>query len=53
VKKKKPWTYMSVRATEDFPATKKRKQFKLPWLVMGKGFDNAGQINQASGKYCK
>jgi hypothetical protein len=38
---------------EVFLPTKARKKFKLPWRVTGKGFDNAGQINQASGKAVK
>jgi hypothetical protein len=37
VKKKKPYQYMTVVSSEEFPATKKRKQFKLPWRVQGKG----------------
>jgi hypothetical protein len=53
MKKKKPWKHMEVRANsvdgEEFPPTMARRKFKLPWRVMGKGLDNAGQINQASG----
>jgi hypothetical protein len=58
MKKKKPWRYMDVKdaISEDgvvFPATKKRRAFKLPWRVMGKGLDSSGPVNQASGLYCK
>jgi hypothetical protein len=54
---KKPWRYMTVAGAvidgEEFPPTKNRRKFKLPWRVTGKGIDNTGQINQASGKFCK
>jgi hypothetical protein len=54
MKRKKPWKYIEVTADvfdgEVFLPTKARRKFKLPWRVMGKGLNNAGQINQASGK---
>ena len=37
MKAKKPYQYMKVKETEEFPATRKRKEFKLPWRVQGKG----------------
>jgi hypothetical protein len=37
MKKKKPYQYMTVSSSEEFAATKKRKQFKLPWRIQGKG----------------
>jgi len=37
MKKKKPYQYMKVAGTEEFPVTKKRQEFKLPWRVNGKG----------------
>jgi hypothetical protein len=53
MKQKKPWKYMEVKGDvidgEEFPPTKARKQFKLPWRVTGKGLNNDWQINQASG----
>jgi hypothetical protein len=53
MKKKKPWKYMEVKADafdgEAFLPTKARRKFKLPWRVTGKGLNNDGQINQASG----
>ena len=57
-KHKKPWQYMAVKGGvskdgEEFPPTRARRKFRLPWRVTGKGFDNDGQINQASGKAIK
>lgn len=37
MKKKKLWRYVKLTGTEEFPATKRRKEFKLPWRVKGKG----------------
>jgi hypothetical protein len=37
MKKKKPYHYVDLKGTEEFPATKKRKEFLLPWKVRGKG----------------
>jgi hypothetical protein len=54
MKNKKPWKYMEVKVNtvddEVFLPTKARRKFKLPWGVMGKGLNNDGQTNQASGK---
>jgi hypothetical protein len=36
MKKKKPYQYMTVSGTDEFPVTRKRRQFKLPWRVTGK-----------------
>jgi hypothetical protein len=43
--KKKPWQYMTVKGGvseygDEYPPTKARKQFKLPWRVTGKGLKN-------------
>jgi hypothetical protein len=53
-KHKKPWQYMTVRGGvsengEEFPPTKARKQFRLPWGVTGTGLKNTSVL-QASGK---
>jgi hypothetical protein len=37
MKKKKLWRYVQLKGTEEFPATKARAKFKLPWRVKGKG----------------
>lgn len=37
MKKKKMYQYIKLDGTEDFPATKARKEFKLPWMIKGKG----------------
>jgi hypothetical protein len=42
MKKKKPWQYMAVKTVVDeygdeYPPTKARRQFRLPWRVTGKG----------------
>jgi hypothetical protein len=51
-KNKKPWRYMAVKAAVDedgkeYPPTKARKQFKLPWGVTDKGLKNTA-ARQAS-----
>jgi hypothetical protein len=56
-KHKKPWQYMTAKggASEDgeeFPPSKARKQFKLPWRVTGAGLKNT-TARQASGKFIK
>jgi hypothetical protein len=56
-KHKKPWQYMAVKTFVDedgkeYPPTKARKQFRLPWRVMGTGPKNI-TVFQASGKILK
>jgi hypothetical protein len=38
--KKKLWRYISDRSNGEFPMTKARRKFKLPWKVSGKGLDS-------------
>ena len=35
--KKKLYQYVKLIGTEEFPATKARKEFKLPWRIKSKG----------------
>jgi hypothetical protein len=56
-KHKKPWEYMTVTGGvsedgEEFPPSKARKQFKLPWRVTGTGLKNI-TARQSSGKFIK
>jgi hypothetical protein len=52
--KKKLYRYITDRSNGEFPMTKSRRKFKLPWKVSGKGFDydfsNAASGNTPSGK---
>jgi hypothetical protein len=36
-RKKRLFEYMAVMGTPKFPATRERKEFRLPWRVHGKG----------------
>ena len=36
-KTKKLYQYVELVGTEEFPTTKTRKEFKLPWRIKGKG----------------
>jgi hypothetical protein len=47
--KKKLYRYISDKSNGEFPMTKARGEFKLPWRVSGKGF-NGDFLNVASGK---
>jgi len=42
MKKKKLYQYMKVTGTKEFPATKERREFKLPWRARGKAL--AGKL---------
>jgi hypothetical protein len=37
VKKKKLYRYIKLESAKEFPATKARKEFRLPWRVKGAG----------------
>jgi hypothetical protein len=47
--KKKLYRYITEKSNGEFPMTKDRRKFRLPWKVSGKGLDHDFS-NTASGK---
>jgi hypothetical protein len=47
--KKKLYRYITDKSNGEFPMTKARREFKLPWRVSGKGI-KSDFSNVASGK---
>jgi hypothetical protein len=47
--KKKLYRYITDKSNGEFPMTKARREFKLPWRVSGKGI-KSDFSNTASGK---